>query len=234
MTIKPQIIGIIGAMEKEIELLQQSMTNTQSHQFGQLSVYSGELDGKSVALCLSGIGKVNAAIATTILIEHFAADCIINTGSAGGLRAELHIGDAVIGTQVAHHDVNVTAFGYTHGQVPQMAARFNSHVDLVRAAELAAPNAGLRVYRGLVASGDQFIHSESDRQLIRQHFPDIVAVEMEAAAIAQTCVVLNKPFVIIRAISDTADSSAAISFDEFLQTAAVHSAQLVRGLIQNI
>ena len=230
MTIKPQIIGIIGAMEKEIELFQQSMTNTQSHQFGQLSVYSGE----SVALCLSGIGKVNAAIATTILIEHFAADCIINTGSAGGLRAELHIGDAVIGTQVAHHDVNVTAFGYTHGQVPQMAARFNSHVDLVRAAELAAPNAGLRVYRGLVASGDQFIHSESDRHLIRQHFPDIVAVEMEAAAIAQTCVVLNKPFVIIRAISDTADSSAAISFDEFLQTAAVHSAQLVRGLIQNI
>lgn len=231
---KFHIFGIIGAMEKEIELLKKNMTSLQQQQFGQVIVYSGELDGVSIALCLGGIGKVNAAIATTILIEHFSVDCIVNTGSAGGVDAGLRIGDAVIGTQIVHHDVDVTAFGYAHGQVPQTAARFYSHQTLVYAANQVAESEGLAVHHGLIASGDQFISSHTVRNTIRQHFPEMIAVEMEAAAIAQTCTAFNKPFVIIRAISDTADNGAAISFDEFLQTAAVHSAKIVRGLIQNI
>lgn len=112
-----------------------------------------------------------------------------------------------------------------------MAARFYSHNMLVYAAEQAAQSKGLRVHNGLIASGDQFINNEMTRQHIIEYFPDIIAVEMEAAAIAQTCVVFNKPFVIIRAISDIANSHAAINFDEFLQIASVHSAQVVRCLI---
>lgn len=231
--IRPQTFGIIGAMEQEIDLLKHFMTDVTSQTFGKIVIYSGKLDGKHVSVCLSGIGKVNAAIATTLLIEHFEPDCIINTGSAGGLHPELSVGHVVIGTHIAHHDVDVRAFNYVMGQVPQMPARFASHPVLIQAAEYAASQqTHLKVMRGLIASGDQFIHAAQARTQISQHFPDILAVEMEAAAIAQTCTVLNKPFVIIRAISDAADDSAAISFDEFLNTASVHSAQMVRSLIQ--
>lgn len=231
-TLSPQHFGIIGAMEPEIELLKNAMSNLQTQTFGKIVIYHGKLDGKDVSLCLSGIGKVNAAIATTLLIEHFSPDCVINTGSAGGVGAGLTIGDVVIGDTVAHHDVDVTAFGYVHGQVPQQEARFNSHHALVNAAVAASD--GQAVHHGLIVSGDQFIHDNDKLAEIRAHFPDVMAVEMEAAAIAQTCTVLGKPFVIIRAMSDTADGGAAISFETFLETAAVSSANRVRALIQAI
>lgn len=234
--IQPETFGIIGAMEKEIELLKNAMTEVQKQQIAQLTIYSGKLDGKNVSLCLSGIGKVNATIATTILIEHFAPDCIINTGSAGGVGTGMAIGDVVIGTHIAHHDVDVTAFGYVRGQVPKQPARFTSHPTLIRAAEYAVAQQthGWTVHRGLIVSGDQFISNHDKLMEIRGYFPDIMAVEMEAAAIAQTCTALDKPYVIIRAISDTADNGAEISFETFLETAAVHSAQMVRQLIQSV
>lgn len=230
--LKPESFGIVGAMEPEIALLKNALHHCQSHQIGHVTIYTGNLNGKSVALCLSGIGKVNAAIATTLLIEHFAPDCIINTGSAGAIAQGLNIGDVVIGVESVHHDVDVTAFGYAYGQLPQQPARYTAHSTLISAAELAINQLPhLRHIRGVIASGDQFIHGEQSLQLIRERFNDVVAVEMEAAAIAQTCHQANKPFVIIRAISDNADHDAEISFEQFLQTAATHSAQMVQYLI---
>lgn len=232
---KPQTFGIIGAMEAEIALLKQSMTNLQTQTFGATTVYSGLIGKQNVALCLSGIGKVNAAISTTILIEHFACDCIINTGSAGGLSPDMKIGDLVIGTEIAHHDVNVTAFGYKHGQVPQLPERYHSHKGMLFSAEMAAGQLPeLQKHKGLIVSGDQFINSDEMLATIRKNFPDALAVEMEAAAIAQTCHQLNRPFVIIRAISDNGDSDAAMSFDAFLEMAAVHSAKLVQSLLRHM
>lgn len=233
-------IGIIGAMQPEIELLKNRLEQRQTHEFGNgLMVYTGKIGQQNIALSLSGIGKVNAAIATTLLLQHFAADCIINTGSAGGIGAGLSVGDIVIGTEIAHHDVDVSPFGYTHGQVPQLPARFVADSDLIQAATDCAAifkesYAKARVITGLIVSGDAFIHHQQSVQQILHHFPDAQAVEMEAAAIAQTCHQFHKPFVIIRAISDGAQEEAKISFDEFLQTAAKHSAQMVLNLIKTL
>lgn len=131
-------VAVIGAMEQEIELLREMMENVKAVSFGRFSAYEGELAGKRMVLALSGIGKVNAAVATAWLIRQFAPDCVINTGSAGGLGKGLKVGDVVIGTETEHHDVDVTAFGYARGQVPQLPARFASDGILIETAKRAA------------------------------------------------------------------------------------------------
>jgi len=230
-----QTIAVVGAMEQEIELLRESMTNVKHVSFGKFSAYEGELAGKRMVLVLSGIGKVNAAVSTSWVIHQFAPDCVINTGSAGGLGKGLKGGDVVIGETVAHHDVDVTAFGYVWGQVPQLPAVFVSDSNLIRQAEKAAQVfEGAAVTQGLIVSGDRFVHSSEGVAEIRSHFPDVKAVEMEAAAIAQTCHQLEVPFVIIRAVSDSADEKADISFEEFLKTAAVSSAKMVTEIVKSL
>ena len=230
-----QTIAVVGAMEQEIELLRESMANVKHVSFGKFSAYEGELAGKRMVLVLSGIGKVNAAVSTSWVIHQFAPDCIINTGSAGGLGKGLKVGDVVIGETVAHHDVDVTAFGYVWGQVPQLPAAFASDENLIRQAEKAAQVfEGAAVTQGLIVSGDRFVHSSEGVAEIRSHFPEVKAVEMEAAAIAQTCHQLEVPFVIIRAVSDSADEKADISFEEFLKTAAVSSAKIVTEIVKSL
>ncbi|WP_107857561.1 5'-methylthioadenosine/adenosylhomocysteine nucleosidase [Neisseria subflava] len=230
-----QTIAVVGAMEQEIELLRESMANVKHVSFGKFSAYEGELAGKRMVLVLSGIGKVNAAVSTSWVIHQFAPDCVINTGSAGGLGKGLKVGDVVIGETVAHHDVDVTAFGYVWGQVPQLPAVFASDETLIRQAEKAAQVfEGAAVAQGLIVSGDRFVHSSEGVAEIRSHFPDVKAVEMEAAAIAQTCHQLEVPFVIIRAVSDSADEKADISFEEFLKTAAVSSAKMVTEIVKSL
>ena len=230
-----QTIAVVGAMEQEIELLRESMANVKHVSFGKFSAYEGELAGKRMVLVLSGIGKVNAAVSTSWVIHQFAPDCIINTGSAGGLGKGLKVGDVVIGETVAHHDVEVTAFGYVWGQVPQLPAAFASDENLIRQAEKAAQVfEGAAVTQGLIVSGDRFVHSSEGVAEIRSHFPEVKAVEMEAAAIAQTCHQLEVPFVIIRAVSDSADEKADISFEEFLKTAAVSSAKMVTEIVKSL
>ncbi|HFC8832863.1 5'-methylthioadenosine/adenosylhomocysteine nucleosidase [Neisseria sp. HMSC073G10] len=228
-----QTIAVVGAMEQEIELLRESMANVKHVSFGKFSAYEGELAGKRMVLVLSGIGKVNAAVSTSWVIHQFAPDCVINTGSAGGLGKGLKVGDVVIGETVAHHDVDVTAFGYVWGQVPQLPAVFTSDSNLIRQAEKAVQVfEGAAVTQGLIVSGDRFVHSSEGVAEIRSHFPEVKAVEMEAAAIAQTCHQLEVPFVIIRAVSDSADEKADISFEEFLKTAAVSSAKMVTEIVK--
>lgn len=228
-------IAIIGAMEPEIELLKTELSECQTHQFGPFHFYSGQYQGKQIIVSLSGIGKVNAALATSLIIQIFNPDYVINTGSAGGIGKGLKIGDVVIGTHTAHHDVDVTAFGYQRGQVPQLPARFDSHTQLITAAEQAARTfESAQIVKGLIISGDQFINDNNKINELRQYFPDAQAVEMEAAAIAQSCAQLNKPFVVIRAISDSADDQANMSFDAFLNIAGRHSAQMVLKLIETI
>ena len=230
-----QTIAVVGAMEQEIELLRESMANVKHVSFGKFSAYEGELAGKRMVLVLSGIGKVNAAVSTSWVIHQFAPDCVINTGSAGGLGKGLKVGDVVIGETVAHHDVDVTAFGYVWGQVPQLPAVFASDKNLICQAEKAAQVfEGAAVTQGLIVSGDRFVHSSEGVAEIRSHFPEVKAVEMEAAAIAQTCYQLEVPFVIIRAVSDSADEKADISFEEFLKTAAVSSAKMVTEIVKSL
>ena len=229
-----QRIGIIGAMEAEVALLRDSLNGLEIHRFGKnFVVYTGQFAGKDIALCQSGIGKVNAAIATTLLKEHFAPDMVINTGSAGGIGGGLKVGDVVVGTHIMHHDVDVTAFGYQHGQVPQLPAAFACDEILVAAAEKAACTfQAARVMHGLIVSGDSFINSKTAIGQIHARLPQPLAVEMEAAAIAQTCYQFARPCVIIRALSDLADGEAEYSFETFLQMAATHSAEMVENLVK--
>ncbi|EGK09378.1 5'-methylthioadenosine/adenosylhomocysteine nucleosidase [Kingella kingae] len=230
----PQIIGVIGAMEAEIAYLRSIMHNVKTHRFGRdIVIYTGLLFDKDIVLCQSGIGKVNAAIATTLLIEHFTPDCVINTGCAGGVGAGLKVGDVVIGTHIMYHDVDVTPFGYQYGQVPKLPVFFNSNSTLMYVAEQAATVfKTANVVRGLIVSGDSFIHSKEDIARIKKQLPNPQAVEMEAAAIAQTCFEMGKPFVIIRAMSDSAEDDAKVSYDTFLVTASGNSARMVHKMIR--
>ena len=229
-------IGIIGAMDAEIEWLKTQLQDIQVHQFAEkFTIYTGKIKQHNIVLSLSGIGKVNAAVATTLVIQHFSPDYIINTGSAGGIGQGVRVGDVVIGNEAAHHDVDASVFGYAYGQVPQLSARFGAHEKLINAAiQAASVFQAAKVHQGLIVSGDCFVHHQEHIAQIKEHFADAQAVEMEAAAIAQTCVLFNVPFVIIRAISDSAEEKAEISFEEFLKVAAQHSAQMVMNLMEQL
>ena len=235
MTQKNTPVAIIGAMEQEIALLQSRIAQPQHEKVAHVAITRGTLAGKPVLLAQSGIGKVNAAITTTILLEKYQAACVINTGSAGGLQGGMKQGDVVVGIQTAHHDADATAFGYAIGQLPQMPARYEADAALVEhAARAAIAFDGAAIHRGLIVSGDQFINHPDKIARIRAHFPDALAVEMEAAAIAQTCYQFARPCVIIRALSDLADGEAEYSFETFLQMAATHSAEMVENLVKSL
>lgn len=235
MTQKNTPVAIIGAMEQEIALLQSRIAQPQHEKVAHVAITRGTLAGKPVLLAQSGIGKVNAAITTTVLLEKYQAACVINTGSAGGLQGGMKQGDVIVGIQTAHHDADATAFGYAIGQLPQMPARYEADAALVEhAARAAIAFDGAAIHRGLIVSGDQFINHPDKIARIRAHFPDALAVEMEAAAIAQTCYQFARPCVIIRALSDLADGEAEYSFETFLQMAATHSAEMVENLVKSL
>ncbi|MBE2897398.1 5'-methylthioadenosine/S-adenosylhomocysteine nucleosidase [Pasteurellaceae bacterium 20609_3] len=224
-------IAIIGAMAQEVDILLNAMDNVQATRLGASTLYQGSLSGKPVSLVQSGIGKVAAAMATTALLLKAQPRVVINTGSAGGIAPQLNVGDVVISTQTAHHDVDVTAFGYAKGQLPANPARFDSDETLLAHTERVLREQGQRAVRGLICSGDMFCNGEAQIARIKADFPDAVAVEMEAAAIAQVCHAFHTPFIVIRAISDVADKQSHLSFEEFLPLAAKQSSAMVQALI---
>ncbi|WP_040981574.1 5'-methylthioadenosine/S-adenosylhomocysteine nucleosidase [Oceanobacillus jeddahense] len=227
-------IGIIGAMDEEIELLKQRMTDVQEIEVAKTYFYQGYLEGKKVVLLLSGIGKVNAAMSTTILHERFNPDKIINTGSAGGFAENLEVGDVVISTGVLHHDVDATAFNYVYGQVPGMPAVYNPSPDLVELADKVVLDSDIQAETGIIATGDSFMQRKDQTAVVRERFPEMLALEMEAAAIAQVCYQYKTPFVIIRALSDIAGKESSISFDVFLEKAAKNAADVIIKMVQRL
>lgn len=228
------MIGIIGAMEEEVAILKDKIINLKTSKVAHATFYQGELNGKSVVLTQSGIGKVNAAISTALLIEKFNPKYIINTGSAGALDESLDIGNVIVSDKVSYHDADATAFGYEYGQIPQMPLEFVANEHLLNEVSQVLNEQSIHSQVGLVVSGDSFIGSQSQRKKIKNQFPDAMAVEMEATAIAQTCHQFNTPFIITRAISDLANGQAEISFDEFLGEAAKSSSQTVENLLKKL
>ncbi|MDA9556794.1 5'-methylthioadenosine/S-adenosylhomocysteine nucleosidase [Vibrio sp.] len=228
-------IGIIGAMPQEVALLKEAMTNRTEESLGGCHFYSGQINGANVVLLQSGIGKVAAAIGTTLMIEKFNPSAIINTGSAGGFDPSLNLGDVVISSEVRHHDADVTAFGYEMGQMAGQPAAFTADYNLIEHTKKALsemPNT--HAVQGLICTGDTFVCTPERQQYIRTHFPTVVSVEMEASAIAQTCHQFNVPFVVVRAISDVADKESPMSFDEFLPLAAKSSSKMVLTMLNNM
>lgn len=214
-------IAVIGAMEEEVTILRSKLEQTNREVIANCEFTSGFYEGKEVVLLKSGIGKVNAAMSTTILLDRFKPDVVINTGSAGGFHHSLNVGDIVISTEVRHHDVDVTAFDYEYGQVPNLPAAYKADNALIQAAEDEASELGhIQVVKGTIATGDSFMSDPDRVAFIRGKFEDLYAVEMEAAAVAQVSYQFNTPFVVIRALSDIAGKESEISFDQFLEQAA--------------
>lgn len=229
-------VGIIGAMDQEVALLRAQMSDVETLSLAGCEFYSGTLAGQSVVLTRSGIGKVAASIATTLLLERFTPDCVLNTGSAGGFDPALHIGDVVISSEVRHHDVDVTAFGYEIGQVPRMPAAFvaDERLKAIAQAAVAELHEGIQCKEGLICTGDQFMCDPARIAKARADFPTMAAVEMEGAAIAQVCHQFSVPFVITRSLSDIAGKESPESFDAYLETASLHSSAMVIAMLKRM
>lgn len=229
------MIGIIGAMYEEIVELKQEMKDISEIGIGNITFYRGILKNKEIVLVESGIGKVNASITTTLLINHFNVNKIIFTGVAGGVDSGLDIADMVIGTDLIQHDVDVQAFGYEIGQIPRIEVRsFECDKQLIDIAyKVAYKNFGDKVKKGRIVSGDQFIASNNKINWLREVF-NASCTEMEGAAVAQVCYVLNVPFLIIRAISDKANHEATMDYPEFVKIAARNSKIVVDNILEEI
>ena len=231
-----QMLGIIGAMEVEVEKLKARMENVEITRRASMEFYAGTLEGKNVVVVRSGIGKVNAAVCTQILIDEFEAEAVINTGIAGSLNADINIEDLVISTDLVHHDMNAVAFGYPVGQIPQMEAfSFRSDETLRKLAVQACRdvNPDIEVYEGRIASGDQFVADQGVKDEIIKNF-DACAVEMEGAAIAQAAYLNNVPFLVVRAISDKADGSAEVDYPTFEALAVEHCVKMTLRILNQI
>ena len=224
-------IGIVGAMAQEVEILVNLMTDKIVTKLASGTIYEGTIHGKQVALLQSGIGKVAAAMGTTALLQLAKPDLVINTGSAGGVAEGLKVGDVIVSTETQYHDVDVTAFGYAKGQFPACPVTFVSDTKLVELVDRVATQLGQHVKRGLICSGDSFIQGGERLAQIKQDFPKVIAVEMEATAIAQVCHAFNVPFVVVRAISDAGDGKANMSFEEFLPLAAKQSSDMIVAML---
>ncbi|MEB7817775.1 5'-methylthioadenosine/adenosylhomocysteine nucleosidase [Mammaliicoccus sciuri] len=228
------MIGIIGAMEEEVKILKSSIENRETIQIAHVIFYKGNIEDKQVVLAQSAIGKVNAAITATLLINEFKPDLIINTGSAGSVDSELNIGDIIISNKVYYHDVNATAFGYKLGQVPSMPEFYETDKELIDLAKSSIEQLDLNGIVGEVATGDSFIGSIDQRKVIKSNFPTASVVEMEAGAIAQTCYQYNVPIIVTRAVSDLADKESDVTFEEFLKVACVNSSKIVKLLLNRV
>ena len=216
------IIGVLSAMAKEHKQLTSLLTDARQEHDGNYEFVIGSLGQNTLILMQCGMGKVNAAVGTTVLIRRYHPDCVISTGCAGGIDASLKVMDVVVSTATVYHDVSIP--GYEHGQMQGLPARFRSEQELVDVAKMAHP--------GLICTGDQFICSSEQKQAIIQGFGGLCC-EMEGGAIAQVCCQNKTPFVIIRAISDKADGSAEMNFTEFEHAAAIRCAAITSYMVSH-
>ena len=223
------MLGIIGAMEEEVAGLKENMIVERTVQRASMEFLQGNLEGKPVVVVRCGIGKVNAAICTQILVDEFHVDAIVNTGIAGSLKNEINIGDIVLSTDTLQHDMDATGFGYEYGIIPRMETScFKADEKLITLAKECCEkvNPDISVFTGRVVSGDQFISDKTKKDWISEHFQGF-CTEMEGAAIAQAAYLNQIPFLIIRAISDKADNSAQMDYAEFERKAIIHSVRLM-------
>lgn len=229
-------IGIIGAMEEEVSILKEKMTDITVEKKASMEFYKGRLNGKEAVIVRSGIGKVNAAVCTQILADDYHVDSVINTGIAGSLRAEINIGDIVLSTDTMQHDVDAREFGYPIGQIPRMETLAFPADEKLRtlAAEVCRQvNPEIQVFEGRVVSGDQFV---AEKQLKEQIIANTkgCCTEMEGAAIGQAAWLNAIPYLVIRAISDKADDSAHMDYPTFEKEAIRHTVNLVENMVARL
>ena len=227
-------IGIIGAMEEEIESIKPHIDIISTKNIVGLDFYMGKMGGNNVVLVRSGIGKVNASVCSQVLIDLYAVDYIINVGVAGAINKDLKIGDIVIATDVMHHDMDTSFFGDEIGIIPRMEEScFKADEELIEIAKNIS-NDILKdnvIVTGRIVSGDQFLCDIEIKNKIWAHFK-ASCVDMESAAIGQTCYLNKIPFSIIRSISDNSDENN--QYENFFKDSAIKASNILKEMINVI
>lgn len=229
------IIGIIGAMDEEIEILLKEIKLETKKVKAQMEFNYGILLGQKVVIVRSGIGKVNAAVCTQILVDDFNIDCIINVGIAGGIYSSIYPGDIVIADNLVQHDMDTSAFGDAIGQIPRLGTfDFKCDSKLVEKAREACKflSEG-KSYVGRIVTGDQFIADIDKIRWLEKKF-NALACEMEGGSIAQVCYLNNIPFVVIRSISDNANNGACMDYEKFKYMAVENSIDIIKNMIKTM
>nr|WP_236838593.1 5'-methylthioadenosine/adenosylhomocysteine nucleosidase [Caldalkalibacillus salinus] len=231
-------IGIIGAMDEEIALFLSHIRDVKEENKAGITYFFGTLHGHAIVLCKSGVGKVNASICTQQMIDLYSVDRIIFTGVAGGVDPQLDIGDIVVSTDCLQHDIDATALSaldIERGQIPfAETSIFQANEQLVGLALQSGQQfTDVKVTKGRVLSGDQFIANAEDVQDLRHTFQG-ACVEMEGAAVGHVCHANDVPFVIIRSLSDKADGSADVNFMSFTKLASERSFEMVNRMLKGL
>lgn len=224
-----KIYGIIAAMQEEMQEIKKIMTEIEEKEVYELTFFKGKINNKNIVLVESGVGKVNAARTTQILIDNFKVEAIINVGSAGCANNELEIGDIVIGKKLVQHDFDITAFGHPKGFISNVGENVESDSELIRKMEQTISKLQDKEFKikvGTIASGDIFCTEKTMKDKIRTKF-NADAIEMEGSAIAQVCKLDNIPFIVIRSISDNPNGNNNITFEQFLEKASKRCAQII-------
>lgn len=223
-------VGIIFAMKEELEALKKYLVLNNEYEIFNLSFYEGTISNVDVVLVQSGIGKVNAARTTQILIDNIKVDYIFNIGVAGGLDKTLSVGDIVIGERLIQHDFDITAFGHNKGFIPDVGDYIEADSYLINIAnEVLKSDKEISVKHGTIASGDIFCSEAWMSEKINKKF-NALACEMEGASIAQVCYLCHIPFLILRSISDVPNNNNVITYEEFLD----HSTKVIANSMKKI
>lgn len=227
-------IGIIVAMQEELDEILNIMNNVTKEETNNIILYKGVIENKNIILVKSGVGKVNAARVTQILIDKLEVDVMINIGAAGALNPNLNIGDIVIANKLIQHDFDITAFGHNKGYITGVGEYISCDEELVNKLENVVNKEKSKEYKaiiGIIASGDIFCTEVKMKEKIYSKF-NADCVEMEGAAIAQICYLANIPFIVIRSISDSPNGNNAIVFDEFVKLASKRCAQILKEFLK--
>lgn len=227
------MIGIIGAMEEEVKALLNKTEDIHENKILDCLFYEGKIADKEVVILQGGIGKVNSAICVTLLLTNYNIDYVINIGSAGGLKDSQNVGDVVISSHVAYHDVDLSAFGRPMGQLPDIPTLIPANENLINKSKAILQKMDVKENVGLIVSGDQFISREEQVSKIKKDFPMALCSEMEAASVGHTCYKFKVPFIITRSLSDVyGHGESSMQFDEYLKIASENSAKLCVELVK--
>ncbi len=226
-------IAIMGAMPEEVAPILEKLGEYKTTEYAGNKYYEATYKGVDLVIAYSKIGKVFSTLTATTMIEHFGCDRLLFSGVAGGINPNLKIGDLIIATKLSQHDLDITAFGHPFGYVPEGAVFVQTDKDLISLGKTVAKEMGKDIREGTIATGDQFVHNVERKNWIEDTFK-ADALEMEGASVAVVCDALNIPFFILRAISDTADMDASFSFDEFMESSAIISAEFVMKMVDKL
>ncbi len=226
-------IAIMGAMPEEIQPILEKVGDYTTTKYAKNNYYTCNYGEHELIIAYSKIGKVFSTLTAATLIERFGAEVLLFSGVAGGINPELKIGDLIVATALCQHDLDITAFGHPYGYVPEGAEFIKTEKGLRELAQSVATDMGVTLKEGIIATGDQFVASPERKEWIETTFK-ADALEMEGTSVAVVCEALEVPFLILRAISDTADMDAGFDFDAFLDSSAKISANFIMKMVDKL